>query len=340
LLDEVKEILNDAMKVAPDSRDLHLGLLRVLRLQRAKNECTDGNLAHACQQYFKRSSRRLYCFDDLREAVHFLSADSLGHFLKFVEDTVRSNSQVPASPAIPRLNELKVGYCFSISKAEEAGLVTAFLPRILRRYRDTLADDGIDHEITAQIATLACMALFRAHQLSQENGRNNQSGFVSQLQAAALLRYHMTRSEDNYATFIVLSRLLVLSGSLSLSAKCFKDLSIKNLQWENAGHLMLTRLSTLHPQRSKTSIGTFEPLQMFDLALITNTNSIRSSRRQIMVGLNHKSYVNVLESLTLKDDLRKSFSKQLFRLENDRIRRLRDVGTSVSTVSLGKKQAD
>ena len=281
--------------------------------------------------------KQLCCFDELRNSLAVLDDKLQQNFVDFAQETARTLSDSGASSVIPLLNALKLEYCFVISSRMTVQITRDFGRKIIDKYHQFCSMKKDVDEPGAQLAMLACMALLRANQAVQESTINRTLGNVSQLQAGFLLRYSLTRSKDDYPTLVVLTRISTLLGATSFSASLFKKLSIKNLQWENAGYLLLTRLSTLHPQRSEGSGGTFDPLQMLDLAMVANTNSIRSVRKLIMVGLNNKSYINVMESIALREDLRRSFSKQIYRIESARTRRLRGAPKSErDSVSPGK----
>jgi N-terminal acetyltransferase B complex non-catalytic subunit len=297
-------------------------------MENANGRYTADDLVKACEHYFSMRCRQLTCFDELRAPVGLLDAPFQQRLVEFSQDEARKLSQLPTASPMVLLNALKLEYCFLVSPATSATITRDFVCKIVCRYREFCSANRQSDESVAQLAMLACTATLRATHVEQENKGNPNLQYVSYLQAAFLLRYCLTRMKDDYPTLVVLTRLLTLLGAVSFSAIIFKKLSIKNLQWENAGHLLLTRLSTLHPQGSNGDEGTFDPLQTLDVAMAANANSIRSVRRHIMAGLNHKSYVNVVETIGLREDLRKSFSKQLYEVEATRAKRLRDLPDS------------
>jgi N-terminal acetyltransferase B complex non-catalytic subunit len=302
-------------------------MLRLIQLEREQERGTAEDLLEACKQYFLMRHDQLSCFDELRAPLQLLETSFQRDFVDFALQTARAQSVSETSSVVPHLNTLKFEYCFFISPSSAVQSAQDFCCKVLDTYQHfcTLKKDS--GELGAQLVMLACMALIRPTQLEQEF-MDRRFPKTSYLQAAFLLRYCLTRCKDNYPTLVVLTRILILLGAVSLSATFFERLSIKNLQWENAGHLLLTRISTLHPHRTKGNEDAFDPLQMLDLAMTAHTTSIRSVRSLIMVGLNHKSYVNVMETISLREDLKKSFSKQMYRTEYARAQRLRDIPTS------------
>ena len=337
LFSEIRECLDEGRKVFPNSRDLHYGLLRLLQLEREQDLCTAEDLLEACKQYFSTRHDQLSCFDELRAPLQVLQTNLQRDFVNFALQTANTQSESRTSSVVPHLNTLKFEYCFFISPNSAVQSAQDFCCKVIDTYQQFCTTKKDSGEPGAQLVMLACMALLRPTQPVQEYTVDRNLQKTSYLQAAFLLRYCLTRCKDNYPTLVVLTRILTFLGAVSLSTTFFKRLSIKNLQWENAGHLLLTRLSTLHPHQTKGNEDAFDPLQMLDLAMTANTTSVRSVRRLIMVGFNHKSYVNVMETISLRKDLKKSFSKQMYCIENARVHRLRNIPSSVrDNVSSGK----
>jgi N-terminal acetyltransferase B complex non-catalytic subunit len=339
LLQELRAFLDEGAEALPDSRDLLYGMLRLLQLERAKDRCTAEDLLDACKQYFSMRCEHLSCFDELRDPLDVLDAEYQQKFVDLTHEAASVNSEPGPLSIIRVLNALKLEYCFLISPQTATFSLQDFSCKVVDTYQQFCSTEKDSGEPGAQLPMLASMALLQTHQTEQEGTVDQNLQHVSYLQAGFLLHYCLTRFRDNYPTLVVLTRITTLLGAISFSAKFFKKLSIKNLQWENAGHLLLTRLSTLHPQGSRGGEGSFDPLQMLDLATSANANSVRSVRRLIMVGLNNKSYVNVMETISLREDLKKSFSKQMYRIESARGQRLRGISsTEGDSVSPGETQ--
>ncbi len=321
----MREILDDGLKIHPNSRDLNYGMIRILQLQRAEDQCTAEDLLGASKQYFILRCEQLSCFDELRSALEVLDAIFQQEFIDYANDHFRTNPGLTASTVVPALNVLKLEYCFLITPKMSTQPTCDFGCKVLGAYQELCTTKRDSGEAGAQLAMLASTVLLQGRQTVKEGIVDHSLQNASLLQAAFLLNYCLTRSRDSYPALVVFARLSTLLGAISLSAIYFRKLSIKNLQWENAGHLLLTRLSTIHPQRSQDSEGTLDPLQLLDLAMAANAKSVRSVRRLIMVGLNNKSYVNVMETISLREDLKRSFSKQMYCIESARTKRLRDI---------------
>lgn len=328
LLQELRQCLDDALNVLPDSQDLRYGMLRLLCLEKAKDRCKDADLLDACKEYFTKRREQLSCFDELRNPLQALEPKLQQDFVDYAHEIASPNFESGTSSVTPVLNALKLEYCFLISRNVPLQGSQVFACKVVKAYQHFCSTKQDTSEAGAQLAMLACMTLLRANQTEQDGTIDRDFQIVSHLQAGFLLHYCLTRIRDNYPSLVVLTRISTLLGATSLSTILFKKLSIKNLQWENAGHLLFTRLSTLHPHRSQDDEGSFEPLQLLDLAMTTNANSVRSVRRLFMVGLNHKSYTNVMETIALKEDLQRSFSRQLYCIESARTKRLRDLPSS------------
>jgi N-terminal acetyltransferase B complex non-catalytic subunit len=339
LLEELRECLDEGLKALPDSRDLLYGTLRLLQLERVKGRCTAQDLLDACKQYFSVRCEHLSCFDELRGPLDVLDSNYQQNFVDLTNKAAIVNSESEPSSIIRVLNALKLEYFFLMSPQTATDALQDFSRKVVETYQQFCSTKRDSGEPGSQLPILACMALLQTNPTEQEGTVDQNLQHVSDLQAGFLLRYCLARFRDNYPILVVLTRITTLLGAISMSAKFFKKLSIKNLQWENAGHLLLTRLSTLHPQGSKGGEGSFDPLQMLDLATSANANSVRSVRRLIMVGLNNKSYVSVMETISLREDLKKSFSKQMYRIETARSQRQRGISsTEGESVSPGEAQ--
>lgn len=340
LYQELRECLDGGLKISPTSRDLHYGMLRLRQLEKVKGSCTAEDLLDTCKQYFSMRCNRLSCFDDLRDPLGVLDAKFQRQFIEFAVEGAESHSESKIPTLIPTLSSLKFEYCFFISHQLAVNTTPSFVRKVVDTYQQFCIKAIDSGEPYAQLAMLACMATLRVGQTEQEGILDQNLLHVCQLQTAFLLRYCLTRCRDDYPTLVVLTRICTLLGAISLSATFFKKLSIKNLQWENASHLLLTRISTLHPPPSKGSEGAFDPLQLLDLALAANANSVKSVRRLIMVGLKNKSYVNVMETVSLREDLKRSFSKQIYVIESGRCQRLRSLSSHEGdSVSSGKQKS-
>lgn len=301
-------------------------MLRLLVTQRTKECCSAEELMNACKQYFAKWCVRQFCFGELQHPIAALDATLQQDLIDFTQNTSKANSESGDSSPIPILNALKLEYCILVS-SQSTTTAQEFACKAVRLYRDACGQNMQSQESLAQMAMIASMAMLRVNGADQ--GSNSQAQLhIHYLQTGFLLRYCLTRCKDDYPTLVVLTLVSRLLGAMSLSAESFKSLSIKNLQWENVGHLLLTRLSTLHPHRSYSSQGGFDPLEMLNLALSTNSNSVQSVRRHLLPGLNHKSYINVMGTIKLREDLKRSFSKQLYCVERYRIKQLGDLRNS------------
>jgi N-terminal acetyltransferase B complex non-catalytic subunit len=314
-------------------------MLRIHQMERAKEGCTAEDLMDACKQYFSMRCEQLSCFEELRGAVAALDTDSQRNFVDCAVTAVNINSVSEASSVVQVLNALKLEYCFLISREPTERAVQDFSIKAVDTYRQFCCTDRKSDNPVVQLAMLACMTLLRVNKKKQKSVIDRTFQPTSYVQAGFLLSYCLSRCKDDYPTLVMLILTSTLLGTISLAAASFRKLSVKNLQWENAGYLLLTRLSTLHPHRSKGREEVFDPLQMLDLAIVANENSVRSIRRHIMAGLDHKSYVNVLDTIELKQDLKRSFTRQLYYLESARAKRLRDFPAAEreSVVSGGAK---
>ena len=284
-------------------------------------------LLEGCQKYYRNFSDKSFCFRDLVSPVNGLINPDRQKFLNFLAKSTKEGKESPdltTSVNWPAINTLKLEYCFSISPRPSQQQIGVFVRKSLQTYLRARKDD----HTCPEVAVLATMALVHLARTTEQPAFRD----TCLLQSVLLLQICLIHSNDYYPFLLLLVLLQAKLGLASLSMKSFKRLNIKNMQWETAGHLILTRISTFHPQAcgSITPIEAddFEPLHALNVALLTNKNSGSSLDHQIQSGLKTGSYVNVIESLDLNSDLKHSINKEICAYEKIRIRRLLDLSDS------------
>jgi N-terminal acetyltransferase B complex non-catalytic subunit len=313
-------------------------MLRLRRLEQTMDRCPAEELETSCQSYFSRYCGRLSCFDELRDVVDSLDARRQQDFIHFTQDHAEQGPEASVSRGIRTLNALKLEYCYAISPAGSATTSQNFACKAIDIYKQSCSHEGESGVAIAQTAMLACMALLRSGEAESEDKHAQANRHIARLQSGFLLRHCLERSKDDHTTLVVLTYLSTLLGAISISAVCFGKLSIKNLQWESAGHLLLSRLSTLHPLKFKGGDGArLDPLHKLQHAIGIKKHFLASVTEHVMAGLNQRSYVNVLETIEFKEDLKRSYSESLFQVEYARTTRLRDLTDSNrDKISAGK----
>lgn len=269
----------------------------------------DGNfdlskLLDACQNYHGQFGSKSFCFDDLIQRLRVVGVEAVSSFQERLKDEPPSNA-----PSARNLFLLKLQY-HVLSTAEYTPQdFSSFASKALELYH--VAQDN--ESVAAEAAFLAVLALLRLAHKSEE------PAFV--LGSSIVLHTACSNFKDYYPLRVLLIQLQMTSGQIHLAMQNFAQLSVKNLQWETVGHLLLTRISTLHPRQHGRGEDSLNPSGALDTALYVSGNSQRSIDRAISDGLKQGSYSNVIDTAELKKNLRRSLNRQLFMIEQCKIQR-------------------
>ena len=311
------------MTTHPDLRNAHLADLAVLQIP-LNPETSQREILKACGNYWQKFRRKVYCFADLKDSINSLNQQHQRDFLDHLDQSPEINADgAKASPdrMIPKLNGLKMKYCFDLSTEASKSELELFAHEALHLYRESLKATSPCPEA----ALLAAMTLARLA-FSSTSGMRVDGTDAYLLQASFILEACRTLTQEYYPYSLLLLKVEAVLGLMSLAMKAFKQLNIKNMQWETTGHLLLTRISTLHPQAFGRSTPSedkgIEPLRALGSALSMSDGSGESLSIQIRSGLKNGSYVNVIESLDMRSDLEHSLSREVYAYDEARIKRI------------------
>ena len=98
----------------------------------------------------------------------------------------------------------------------------------------------------------------------------------------------------------------------------FKKLSVKNLQFETVGHLILTRISSSQPGLGGGQ-NDLDPLFELDTSLTVLENADNTLVRGIREGLRFGSYSNIYNSVKMRSDIEQSVNKQIYAIEERKV---------------------
>lgn len=304
----------------PGSREPQRARLELLRIQsRAENDYED--LLLACAQYWQDFQQKAFCFDDVKAAISAIDPSSMLEVLEKLKGPPgpdENQSKISGS-MVAVLNELRFRYCFTVPIGENTDQLQEFAAEALSTFRASLETSAPGPEA----ALLAAMAMVRLAYSKPPAAYALPQSAPYLLQASLILEACRLRATDYYPASLLSLRIGSLLGMVSLVMRDFKGLSIKNVQWETTGHLLLTRISTTHPHRfgptSPPGVEDTSPSRALDSALAISTAFQSTINSQIRSGLKHSSYANIAESVGLKRDLELSLSRQLFLIEEARI---------------------
>lgn len=233
-----------------------------------------------------------------------------------------------------RVNVLKIRYHLQISQERnltEPQNVLSFITDCLHVYR---AYDGLrkNHSVSESQAgsdacALAVMSLVHLSSADSE-GRSRPCSTTRLLQAALLLEFILCSVHD-YQTLLILVRVYLNLGTISLAYKTYPRLSIKQIQNDTLSHNIFTRISTMHPGRITKALdisagakAELDPVQGLQTALKIYTRSREQIPQMTKMALEHGNYHEVEGLLQLEKNVENSICKFMWRLECRRIARL------------------
>lgn len=277
-------------------------------LQKNKDEASQTALLETCKEYYKEFSLKAFCFDDLRTSLQRLDTSHLENFTKMHSETQGN---------LAALFGLKLSYN-SLPPNASSGDLLALVHKALELYQTSISDPPACPEA----AYLAVLALLRYS--ATENTAQ------TLLFATIFLRVARSKFEDHYALTVLLIQLQSYLGITSQAIETFTKLSVKNMQWETVGHLVLTRISSLHPAPSSSGDEAFDPVKAIDTGLTILENADNALVRGIREGLRFNGYSNIYNSVKMRSDIERSMNRQIYAIEERKLQRI--LGVSEETV--------
>ncbi|EXJ79045.1 hypothetical protein A1O3_08546 [Capronia epimyces CBS 606.96] len=299
-----QELLDSVCRINPPVRAAYMAKMQYLRSRGGETELD--TLLQTCKDYSRAFCQKAFCFDDLTESLRHLDKPRLDDFTNSCseEDT------------LSQLFRLKLAYSSLPADVSRRDLL-AFISQALQLYQVSLSDSNGCPEA----AILAVMAILKLSSVGE-----TRSTFF----AVVLLQIARSRFEDFYLFSILLGQTQAHSGLLSLALETFTRLSIKNLQFESVGHLIMTRISSLHPMPSAPGDDIYDPLRIIDTGLTVLENADIALVRGIREGLRFNSYSNIYNSVAMRSDIERSLNRQIYAIEERKLRR--SLGLSEETV--------
>lgn len=298
--------IDQVLAKSPKHRQALLAKITVLANIAKDDQSSMASLLQACQIYHDFFVAKAFCFDDIISRLQIVGPDAAKAFRESLgSDTGTEPPQ--------RLFVLKLDYGILYRDTEDNDRALNFATRALKLFTETREQDTAYPEA----ALLSALGLLRAAARTQDRGLI--------LQASMILRTASLEFKDYYPLRVLLLQVQLFNGQIHLAMDTFVQLSIKNLQWETVGHLLLTRISSLHPYQYGQGEDSLSPLRSLDLALTVSDNWQRSLDKAIREGLRNESYSNVLDTVQLRTNLQRSFVRQLYAIEERKCRRVLDI---------------
>lgn len=269
-----------------------------------------------CKTYYRAYADKGFCFDDLKTSIKQLDKQHRNEFI-----------QIPKKDKgnFARLFALKVEYSWLPSSSPENSYTQnqgflAFAHKALTLH----CESTLDPPACPEAAVLAALALLRIRLLGPH--RHQPILFALITLELAHIQY-----EDYYILTILLIRLQSHLGLFSLAMNYFTKLSVKNLQWETVGHLILTRISTLHPA-FKDGENELDALKACETGVRVLENADNALVRGIREGLRFNSYSNICNSVNTRSQIERSMNQQIYAIEERKISRWRAIEDDDHTV--------
>lgn len=285
-------------------------MARMNWLQTRDDTASDA-LLQTCKDYASTFSNKAFCYDDLKASLRQLDKDRLDEFRK---------SYSEADQSLRQLFSLKLSYGFMPVDVSSHDL-TSFILQALEVFEKSISAPSPCPEA----GILAILAILRLS--PDENSPQNT------LFAVILLQIARSKFEDYYLFSAFLVLLQAELGLLSLAMETFTRLSVKNMQYETVGHLILTRISSLHPSTANgqgNGSEAFDPSSAIETGLTIIENADNALVRGIREGLRFNSYSNIPNSVKMRSDIEHSMNRQIFAIEERKLGRL--LGLSEDTV--------
>lgn len=284
-----------------------------------------------CEAYADAFSTKAFCFDDLKGPLRRLDQTRLQSF---------RDARVAAADqnTLEQLFALELEYSLLPDTRTTKDLVD-FAVRALKLYHASLSETSSQPcPEAAFLAVLAILRLGTNSTSTADSQKDNQgqqqpsTDYNNVLRAIILLETVRSSFADYYQLTVVLIRLQAYLGQLSSAMTTFTKLSVKNMQYETVAHLILTRISSLHPaaitipSESTTGGGgggAFDPLTAIETGLTVLENADGALVRGIREGLRFNSYSNIHNSVDMRLQLQNSTSRRIYAVEERKLRRLR-----------------
>jgi N-acetyltransferase B complex (NatB) non catalytic subunit len=302
------ESLLDEYITNPELRDRPALLTRLENSRNPKEGVvTDqAGVFAACTTYFNLYKNKSFCFDDLRLSLKYLDEKHHKDFSNFLTAQIQQESNTQNLLFSLKYDRLIVPDDENDASTLERASIAIELFTFSAAKDTPCPEAGL-------LAALDLLAIAARN----ENPRPDYL-----LRAILVLELCSSKYPDYYPYSILLIQCYSYMGLMSLAMEVFIKLSVKNLQWENVAHIILNRVSTLHPFQSGKGETMLSPSGACEAGLGILDKSTDALNSGIREGLKHGSYSNILDSVQLKNDFRRSVNRRLYALEENKIARL------------------
>lgn len=267
-------------------------------------------LASAIIQYYETFGEKPFCFNDLARPLH-VNGSSRNLF--------RSKVQLSDGSVMQQVFALKLRHACLGLEGEPSTHADHF----------NVATDALRlfKKLPREKPECPEVVLLAATTLMELAIRTSNSNLA--IQASYVMENCYRKFNEYFPLTVRQVQLHLAQGQVTLAMKKFASLAVKNVQWETLGHLLLTRIATIHPWQSGSSDSSLNPLAALDAGLMMLENADHSLDRAIHEGLRYNSYSNIIDSINVRDRMARSMNRQIFLVEERRIQRLLGVPVDI-----------
>ncbi|OLL26166.1 N-terminal acetyltransferase B complex subunit arm1 [Neolecta irregularis DAH-3] len=228
-----------------DSRNADLASIS-LTFKRLNSDLASASL-NACVEYFNKYCKKPSCFEDLEPYVRMLSFDERTQFLQSIQVSLEENAKLSVDLITSEINIQKLS--FLINSSQRQTINESFVKTNIDLYARGLhvgqAREKIDNSCSDDALLLACHALLLVNSLELH---------TSIIQAITLLDFGLKHSPCNYQFKFLLIRLYIMLGAFPQAISVYKSLNIKQIQCDTLNHLVFTRIASVYPSETVTSL--------------------------------------------------------------------------------------
>ncbi|RMZ92668.1 hypothetical protein DV736_g97, partial [Chaetothyriales sp. CBS 134916] len=289
----------------PHNRSAFVARMKHLRSRAGASDQGNGGLLSLCKAYFSQHQAKPFVFTDLLPILSSLDRGDQELFRKFL------CTQQSAPNGRQHTNEALMIF----DRCIESPSSNVRVP--LRRAREAAELYDVAHKGGLKATNVVILA---ALDLCHSSVVSDKVEYI--LRAIVLLELGREQDPDAFHLSVLLIECYVKLGAFSQALGRFAKLSIKNLQMESVAHLILSRISSIHPQEAVNEEFALDPIEALDAGIDVITRGTGSLEGTIRMGLQNGSYSQIINTVELKASSRTSMQRWLYAIETNKIMRL------------------
>ena len=165
----------------------------------------------------------------------------------------------------------------------------------------------------AIMAAMACIHLY-----------HREHNCKALIRSALILEMLLISSKHNYSAIILLVRLLLYLGCISMAVDLWNKLDIKHVQNQTTTWMMLSRISTVFPGKIAVADKEFDPQDVVWQGLLWMDKSERTMAHGIDKFFEQENYNGLCQHIRFMDDMTTSTSRFVLHCEATRYDRFRN----------------